>query len=157
VKELTRRRVLKMYQKILVPLDGSEFAECSLDHVINLSQMGLIGEVILLNVLDPIFWCREGCDFIAFRNIEFRQADKYLGKINSRLASEGIKARSEILEGGMPASCIVKYAKDNDLDLIIIASHGYTGINKMMLGSVALEVLHDSHVPILLIRPESCQ
>ena len=56
----------------------------------------------------------------------------------------------------MPATCIVKYAKDNDVDLIIIASHGHTGINKMMLGSVALEVLHDSHVPVLLIRPEVC-
>ena len=145
-----------MYQKILVPLDGSEFAECSLDHVITLLKMEKRGEVILLKVLDPIFWCRAGCDFVAFRNIEFRQAEKYLEKAKSKLASEGINVRSEISEAGMPASCIVKYAKDNDVDLIIIASHGHTGINKMMLGSVALEVLHDSHVPVLLIRPEVC-
>ena len=99
---------LKMYQKVLVPLDRSKFAECSLDHVIKLSQMGNIGKVILVNVLDPIFRCKEGCDFIAFRNVAFRQADKYLEKIKSRLASKGIRARAEILEGGMPASCIVK-------------------------------------------------
>ena len=143
-----------MYQKVLVPLDRSKFAECSLDHVIKLSQMGDIGEVILVNVLDPIFWCREGCDFVAFRNVVFRQADRYLEKIRSRLASKGIKAKSEILEGGMPASCIIKYTRDNAIDLIIITSYGNTGIKNMMLGSVALAVLHDSHVPVLLIRPE---
>ncbi len=142
-----------MYQKILVPLDGSKFAECSLDHVINLSQRENRGEVILLKVLDPIFWCRAGCDFVALRNIEFRQAERYLEKTKSKLGSERIPVRADISEGGMPASSIVKYAKDNNVDLIIIASHGHTGINKMMLGSVALEVLHDSHVPVLLIRP----
>ena len=142
-----------MYQKILVPLDGSEFAECSLGHVISLSQMGSIGEVILINVLDPIMWCREGRDFVAFRNSQFTQAEKYLEKIKSRLGSEGIKVRSDILEGGLPASSIVKYAEENAVDLIVITSHGHTGMKKLMLGSVALEVLHDSHVPVLLIRP----
>ena len=145
-----------MYQKILVPLDGSEFAECSLDHVITLLKRTKRGEAVLFKVLDPIFWCRAGCDFVAFRNIEFRQAEKYLEKVKSKLVSEGLHVRSEISEGGVPAPCIVKYAKDNDVDLIIIASHGLTGINKMMLGSVALEVLHDSHVPVLLIRPRVC-
>ncbi|MCL5807524.1 MAG: universal stress protein [Deltaproteobacteria bacterium] len=142
-----------MYQKILVPLDGSAFAECSLDQVINLSQMGSIGEVILLNVLDPIMWCREGRDFVAFRNFQFTQAEKYLERIKARLGSEGIRVRSDISEGGMPASSIVQYAKENGVDLIVIASHGHTGMKKLMLGSVALEVLHDSHVPVLLIRP----
>ncbi len=142
-----------MYQKILVPLDGSAFAECSLNHVLNLSQMGKIGVVILLNVLDPIMWCREGRDFVSFRNVQFTQAEKYLEKMKIRLGSEGINVRSDILEGGMPASSIVKYAEDNAVDLIVITSRGHTGMKKLMLGSVALEVLHDSHVPVLLIRP----
>ena len=47
--------------------------------------------------------------------------------------------------------------RDNGIDLIIIATHGYTGMKKLMFGSVALEVLHSSHVPVLLIRPESCR
>jgi nucleotide-binding universal stress UspA family protein len=42
------------------------------------------------------------------------------------------------------------------MDLIVIASHGYTGLKKLMFGSVALGILHDAHVPVLLIRPESC-
>lgn len=144
-----------MYQKILVPLDGSALAECSIDQVMNFSQTGSAGEVILLNVLDPLSWCMEGRDFVAFRNAQLKKIRDYLEKIGSRLASAGINVRSEIVEGSMPASYIVKYAKEHEADLIIIASHGNTGMKKLMFGSVALEVLHDSHVPVLLIKPAS--
>jgi nucleotide-binding universal stress UspA family protein len=146
-----------MYEKVLIPLDGSELAECSLDHLRNLSQGDKIGEAILLHVLDPIMWCREGCDFIAARNIQFTQAEKYIDKIKSQLGSKGIHARAEILESGIVASSIVDYAKENAVDLIIISSHGYTGTKRWLFSSVALRVLHDSHVPVLLIRPESCR
>ena len=144
-----------MYQKILVPLDGSALAECSVEQVMNFSQTGNAGEVILLNVLDPLSWCMEGRDFVAFRNVQLKKIRDYLEKIGSRLASVGINVRSEIVEGSMPASYIVKYAKEHEADLIIIASHGNTGMKKLMFGSVALEVLHDSHVPVLLIKPAS--
>jgi len=142
-----------MYQKILVPLDGSEFAECALDHVMRLSRKGNMGEVILLHVLDPIQWCRDGHDFVAFRNFQFSQAEKYLDGIKSRLGLEGIKVESKLSVGGLPAPSIIQYAEENAVDLIVIASHGRTGLKKLMLGSVALEILHDSHVPVLLIRP----
>ena len=144
-----------MYGKVLIPLDGSELAECSLDHLRNLSQGDKIGEAILLHVLDPIMWCGEGCDFVAVRNIQFRQAEKYIDKIKSQLGSEGIHAKAEILERGIVASSIVDYAKENAVDLIIISSHGYTGTKRWLFGSVALKVLHDSNAPVLLIRPES--
>ena len=146
-----------MYKKILIPLDGSEFAECSLEHVRNLSRMGNRGEVILLHVLDSILWCRQGCDFVAARNIQYKKAETYLEEITSRFSFEGIETRSDILEGGMPASAIVKYAEDNGVDLIVITTRGHAGMKRLMLGSVALEVLHDSHVPVLLIRPEPCR
>jgi len=144
-----------MYGKVLIPLDGSELAECSLDHLRNLSKGDKIGETILLHVLDPIIWCGEGCDFVAVRNIQFRQAEKYIDKIKSRLGSEGIHARAEILESGIVASSIVDYAKENAVDLIIISSHGYTGTKRWLFGSVALRVLHDSSAPVLLIRAGS--
>jgi nucleotide-binding universal stress UspA family protein len=146
-----------MYQIILVPLDGSEFAECALDHAINLSRMTSVREIILLHVLDPLLWCQGGRDFIAFRNFHHTQATKYLEKIKSRLNLEGTTITSEIIEGGIPASSIITYARDHEIDLVIMTSRGRTGLKKLMLGSVALSVLHDSHIPILLIRPESCK
>jgi len=160
-KKATGRRVLKMYQKVLVPLDSSELAECALPEVKKLAGGGFIGEVILLNVVEidlmgiPTTHTRI-IDINALRNAHLDKSRKYLEKIQSRLISEGIKVKNESLEG-TPAQTIVNYAETNAVDLIVIATHGYTGMKKLMFGSVALRVLHDSHVPVLLIRPESCR
>jgi nucleotide-binding universal stress UspA family protein len=81
----------------------------------------------------------------------------YLANLQCQLDSEGVKVKTEILTGSRPAETIAEYAQDNGIDLIIISTHGYTGLRKLMFGSVALEILHTSHVPVLLIRPESCR
>jgi nucleotide-binding universal stress UspA family protein len=155
---------MNMYEKILVPLDGSELAECALSHVKSLAKDGGAGEVILLNVFKvDIPWRGEytGDSFnIIIERIEeelLTKSKKYLADVESRLVSEGIKVKTESLEGNRPADTISEYAQNNGVDLIVIASHGYTGLKKLMLGSVALGVLHDSHIPVLLIRPESCR
>jgi nucleotide-binding universal stress UspA family protein len=155
-----------MYKKILVPLDGSTLAECSLNHVKKLFQDGSAGEVVLLNaVVVDIPWRElnvgEGgravaFDYNAFVKSFMDKSTKYLAGVQSRLASEGIRARTETIESSRPASAITDYAHENGFDLIVIATHGYTGMKKMMLGSVALKVLHESNVPVLLIRPEAC-
>lgn len=148
-----------MYKKILVPLDGSKLAECALPEVKKLVEGGLIGEVIILNVIETdlmgIPTTHTGIiDMKAINKDQSDKSQKYLEKIRSELSWEGIKVKKESLEG-TPAKTIVNYAEANDVDLIVIATHGYTGMKKMMFGSVALRVLHDSSVPVLLIRPES--
>lgn len=153
-----------MYKNVLVPLDGSELAECTLSHVKNLFKDGSVGEVTLLHVVKVDFpWARveleypPGIDLNAIRQPLFDKSRKYLADIESRLAAEGIKVKTASLEGTRPADTITDYAHENDVDMIIIGTHGYTGFKKLMLGSVAFSVLHQSHVPVLLIRPESCR
>jgi nucleotide-binding universal stress UspA family protein len=150
-----------MYQKVLVPLDGSELAECALNHVKNLVKEGSAGEVTLFNVVKvDTPWAElygKNFDINAMREALFASARKYLAKIESQLNSDGIKVKTEALEANQPAHAIADYARTNGIDMIVIATHGYTGMKKLMLGSVALGVLHDSHVPVLLIRPESCR
>ena len=155
-----------MYKKVLVPLDGSALAECTLSHVKNLFKDGSVGEVTLLNVVKvDISWATMGGDDIPTRGIDleairkplFNASRKYLADIESRLASEGIKVITESLESNRPADTITEYAQKQGMDMIIIGTHGYTGLKKLMLGSVAFGVLHQSLVPVLLIRPESCQ
>jgi nucleotide-binding universal stress UspA family protein len=156
-----------MYQKILVPLDGSELAECALNHVKKLFQSGPVGEVILLNaVVVDIPWRdvieREDSHAVIFdyrRFIEafMNQSKRYLAKVQARLASEGLKVATETIESNRPSETITDYAQKNGVDLILIATHGYTGMKKMMMGSVALQVLHGSNVPVLLIRPDACR
>ena len=154
-----------MYNKVLVPLDGSALAECTLSHVKNLFKDGSVGEVTLLNVVKvDLPWAvmgsdqyRKGIDINAIREPLFAASKKYLADIQSRLASEGIKVKTESLEGNRPADAITEYAQKKGMDMIIIGTHGNTGLKKLMVGSVAFGVLHQSHVPVLLIRPESCQ
>lgn len=143
-----------MYQKVLVPLDGSELAECVLPQVRNLARDGVVGEIILLNVVEvPSVWVAEGFDFISLKNNQMLAKQKYLEKLQAQLNSEGMKVNVEVLEGET-AHSIIEYTKENHVDLIVIATHGYKGIKRVMFGSVALKVLHDAHVPVLLIRPD---
>ena len=154
-----------MYKKALVPLDGSALAECTLSHVKNLFKDGSVGEVTLLNVVKVDLpwvvwgsdWRTEPLDIEAIREPLFIASRKYLADIESRLVSEGIKVKTESLEGNRPADTITEYAQKKGMDMIIIGTHGYTGLKKLMLGSVAFGVLHQSHIPVLLIRPESCR
>ena len=154
-----------MYKKVLVPLDGSALAECTLSHVKNLCKDGSVGEVTLLNVVKvDLPWAAmgsdqypKGIDINAIREPLFIASRKYLADIESRLGSEGIKVKTESLEGNRPADTITEYAQKKGMDMIIIGTHGYTGLKKLMLGSVAFGVLHQSHVPVLLIRPEACR
>lgn len=144
-----------MYQKVLVPLDGSELAECALPHILNLKRGGGVGEVILLNVVDiPSTLLMEGIDFLAVENAQVARGEEYLGKLSSRLKEDGLDVRTRVLTG-KAAETIIQYSKAEGVDLIVIGTHGYTGMKQLMFGSVALRVLHDAHVPVLLIRSAS--
>lgn len=142
-----------MYEKVLVPLDGSELAECALPHVINLFKKGVAEEVILLQIVEiPSVLLEEGFDLIGLKTAQISKAQKYLAGIQSQLSAEGLNVKTEVLEGNT-AHSIIEYAKRNDVQLLVIATHGYTGMKQLMFGSVALRILHDAHVPVLLIRP----
>jgi nucleotide-binding universal stress UspA family protein len=150
-----------MYKKVLVPLDGSDLAECMLSHLKPLHKDGFVGEVTLLNIVTiDIPWAElEGghFNFDALRKQVFTSSKKYLAEVESRLSSQGIKVKTESVEANRPADTIADYAKKNGMELIIMATHGHTGFKKLMLGSVAASVLNQSSVPVLLIRPEACR
>lgn len=144
-----------MYQKVLVPLDSSELAECALSEVKKLAQGGMVREVILLSVVEiPTLNVGEGIDYSTLKRSRYERLEKYLENIRSQVNSEGVAVKTEVREGDA-AQSIIEYVKKNAVDLIVIATHGYTGMKQLMFGSVALKVLHDSHVPVLLIRPGS--
>lgn len=151
-----------MYKKVLVPVDGSGLAESTLDHVKALTKEGSVGEVTLLNVVKlkfpwPVMGSEEKYpktfDVNAFRNTLFTASRKYLADIGSRLSSVGVKVNMESLEGEETADTIIGYAQEKGMDMIIMGTHAYTGLKKLLFGSVASDVLHRSHIPTLLIRP----
>ena len=150
-----------MYHKVLVPLDGSTLAECALTHVKMMVKEGFVGEATLLNVvhIDAPYSELYGkhFDINVMRKGYLDAAMKYLADVEARLGTEDIRVKTEVVEHDRPAAAITDYALKNRIDLIVIATHGYTGLKKLMLGSVALSILHDSHIPVLLIRPDVCR
>jgi len=150
-----------MYQKILVPLDGSGLAECALSHVKSLVKDGFAGEVTILNIVQiDIPWgdveSGKSFDINALRESVCKSARKYISTLESRLTAEGIKVKTDIIEANRPAEAITDYAREKKMDLIVMATHGLSGFKKLFLGSVSSGVLNQSNVPVLLIRPEAC-
>jgi nucleotide-binding universal stress UspA family protein len=145
-----------MYKKALVPLDGSDLAEYALSQVISLVEEGSVGEVTLLNVvkfdLPRVDEYPEHVDINAIREPLFVASKKYLAEAESRLSTKGIKVKTESIEANKPANAIRDYAEKNDMDLIVMSTHGYTGLKKLLLGCVGSDVLNRSSVPVLLIR-----
>ena len=151
-----------MYKKVLVPLDGSNLAECALSHLKSLIKDGSVGEVILLNIVKiDLPWAElesgHHFDLPALRKQVFTSSKNYLKKVESRLSSQRIKVTTKVIEANWPADTITEYAQKKGIKLIIMGTHGYSGMKKMLLGSVVSGVLHQSSVPVLLIRPEACR
>ncbi len=148
-----------MYQKVLVPLDGSELAECTLPQVINLARGGNIGELVLLRIIKvnmPHDYRGVGLQSEAYRLHRADRAGKYLESVQARLRSAGIDVQIALIESESPARAIADFAQENAVDLLIIASRGYTGVKKLVFGSVALKILQLAPMPVLLIKPEYC-
>jgi nucleotide-binding universal stress UspA family protein len=86
---------------------------------------------------------------------ENNQAERYLNRVCKRVKDKGFNSRVQIIPGS-PAEAIVAYAKDTKVDLILMASHGSSGISRWAFGSVAEKVFRVACIPILMIRPPGC-
>ena len=153
-----------MFQKILVPLDGSKLAECVLPYVEDLAGHCLDGVVVLVSVTERLQGFRPVHDYtqpLEQRLIpeavgkKDRQATRYLGKIAKGLEAKGIKVQSQVLLGN-PAEEIIIFAKNESCDRIIMASHGRSGPSRWVFGSVADKVFRVSHAPVLMVRGPGC-
>jgi nucleotide-binding universal stress UspA family protein len=141
-----------MYEKIAIPLDGSELAERALEYVTGLAAASR-AQVTLLHVCTPDqselgpsrFW-----DYL------LEHAAQVLRSRLGDTASEGATVDSTVLFGH-PAEEILSYAEKNNVGLIAMTTHGRSGVRRWALGSVAARVTRHSPVPILLVRSDVSQ
>ena len=151
-----------MYKKILVPLDGSDLAECVLPHVESIAKGCGVQDVVLLRVVEP-FTTSTGALGPTFteqdrQNIDSQNradAEKYLSQLVNHVKYGGVKIRREVIVG-RAAESVADYASKNGVDLIIIATHGRSGISRWVWGSVADRVLRSACVPVLMVRAPGC-
>ena len=152
-----------MYKKILAPLDGSEFSECSLAHIRAIATGCNVPEVVLLRVVEPLsrqastVYAVMGEDSIA--KIERRdqaEVESYLSQMADKLKREGIAVQT-VVAHGVSADEILNYAQNNQVDLIIMSTHGRSGISRWAFGSVTDKVLRHSTAAVLTTSPVGCR
>ncbi len=148
-----------MYTKILVPLDGSDMAECVIPYVKWFQKVSNVDEIIFLRVVEP-FHVAGGLEAQVVpedkEHIEqdaVKLAREYLEKMSGRFEDGKIKI-TPVIKLGKPSKIIAEYVGESNVDLIIMATHGLSGIHRWVRGSIADEIVHAAKVPVLLIKPE---
>ncbi|MBI4308289.1 MAG: universal stress protein [Chloroflexi bacterium] len=135
-----------MFERVLVPLDGSTLAEQTLPYVEELTA-ALGSSVALLGV-----WERgSGQGLRVFQGYLERMAARMERSLKLRLAPQA--QVTALVEKGSPAEEILRFAEEQDIDLIAMATHGRSGVSRWVLGSVAEKVVRSSYVPVLLVPP----
>jgi nucleotide-binding universal stress UspA family protein len=147
-----------MYERILVPTDGSDVAQAAVDHAIDLATTyGAELHALYVADTDAIAYSlgaeqvdrvREG-EFAGMTELQ-KRAEAATNYVAELAAEQGV----EVVEhhtGGKPHEAIAEYAEDNDVDLIVMGSHGRAGVRRALLGSVTERTLRSTHVPVLVV------
>ncbi len=151
-----------MYRRVLVPLDGSALAERALSHAERLVASG--GEMRLVQVVNPgpvipplgtteMTSVEEG-EALSRELREAidrprREAEAYLDRVRARITRPDVTVTTEVLEGHV-VGCLVEAA--GGVDLVVLASHGRTGLTWSLMGSVAERLVRHAPVPVLVVR-----
>lgn len=142
-----------MYKKILVPLDGSDLAKKALEQAENLAKI-FDSEIILFQVVPfmPIYGSPEMVTPLIIDEKQREMAERDLATLTEELKKKGLKTSATVRTGQHVAVEIIDFAKENGVDLIIMNTHGRSGLTRWVLGSVALKLLTRAETPILLLR-----
>ena len=161
-----------MYNRILVPLDGSKNAECTLGHVKDIASGCGVSEVVLLTVTEPvmlggIYWVASQAQATQgiveankTRDMILAKANEYLKKVSGDLGKGNLNIQTTVIEeqqNQTPAEVILDYADHNKVDLIVIATHGRSGVTRWAFGSVAERVIRHTLIPVLTVTPAGCR
>lgn len=147
-----------MYERILVPTDGSDTAEVAVDHALDIAEK-YGAEVHTLYVIDTTSMSlslgTEQVDRI--RQGQYDEMDEV--RTRAEEATEFVADRCrereldvvEHVSAGRPHSLVANYARDNDIDLIVMGSHGRAGVKRALLGSVTERTLRSTPIPVLVV------
>ncbi|HMN16032.1 MAG TPA: universal stress protein [Ignavibacteriaceae bacterium] len=139
-------------KKVLVPIDFSDYSKSALKYAVNISKL-FNAEIILIYVVEPVIY---PLDFsmgqIAMPSFSTEwdvRAKEELDKLAKKEINSSVKT---IIKTGKPFLEIIETAKEEDIDLIIIATHGHTGVEHIIFGSTAEKVVRKAPCPVLTLR-----
>lgn len=140
-----------MYRAILVPTDGSRGSDAATDHALDLAATTGATVHALSVVEDP-----GGVSALAREDVRGRlreRAERLVGSVCARADDRDVPCETAVVEGS-PADAIVEYARESDVDLVVLGTHGRSGLRRYLLGSVAERVVRTAPAPVLTLSPE---
>jgi nucleotide-binding universal stress UspA family protein len=153
-------------RKIMVPLDGSPLAEAALTPAAAMAGL-LAAELVLVQVVPPLpvgsvfpdtLTPGYGTDTPGYGTeivaLERKGAQKYLEGLSQDLPERGTRFKTTVVVGPNVGEALIKLAHQERIDLVAIATHGRSGVRRLMLGSVADKLIRAAAPPVLVIRPK---
>lgn len=137
-----------MYQKIMVPLDGSHLAEQALEPAADVARRR-DGQLYLVRAFEPTVVPPAALGFVD-REALHREEREHIESYLNRHKRSDVTCHTVVLEGA-GADPLLKFADDNDIELIVMTSHGHTGLEHWLFGSVAERVVRYASCPVLTI------
>lgn len=145
------------YQKVLVPLDGSGWSQRAVPHATAIARANS-AELILLHVFRPPM--SEYTDQLSLAGQDSQiqhmreQMKRYLIGLRSELRREQITVRTHMIEGASVAHLVCDYVQSEGVDLVVMSTHGRSGLAQFLFGSVANQIMQCLKAPVLLIHPD---
>ena len=143
-----------MYDRILVPTDGSECADSAVEHAIDIAGQ-YDAELHVLSVIDARD-VSHSAPAISIEQVEQtlrERAESVVEDVAARAEETGVSVVTAV-EPGLPDDTLVEYADEHDCDLIVMGTHGRTGIQRRIIGSVAEQIVRDASIPVLTVKTE---
>ena len=140
-----------IFSKILIAIDGSDASMDAADYAISISKQHN-AELYALHVIHAdvdLFGPHETSEFMTeMRN----EGKKYMDKVRLKANEKNIQIKTEFISSTNIAGGIVDYAEENNIDLIVIGTRGLSGFKKLLLGSVATDVVTYAHCPVMVVK-----
>lgn len=147
-----------MFHKIIVPLDGSEFAEHALTYAEDLARKYGSELILVRACYAPVAMLGPG-DMATLPtppNYEEDAAKLYLSRLQQRVQGDGLSCRTVGLVGD-PSEGVIETSASENADLIVVSSHGRSGFKRFLMGSVAERIARHAPCPVLIIGRETLQ
>jgi len=141
-------------KKVLVPIDFSDYSKSALKYAVNFAK-SFNADIILIYVVEPIIYPPDfSMGQIAMPSINTEWDDRAKDELQKLAKSEikDIANVKTVIKTGKPFVEIIETAKEEDIDLIIIATHGHSGVEHILFGSTAEKVVRKAPCPVLTLR-----
>lgn len=144
-----------MFKHLLVPVDGSPTAQLAVEKTIGLAQ-AFGSRVTAIFVIDPYPFTGVGTDFAygqaEYLNAATAEANAAIQAAKTAFEAAGVNVATAVVESHAAWRGVVETAESVQADLIVMGSHGRSGLEKLVLGSVTQAVLSHTHLPVLVVR-----